>query len=384
MNSLEQAQTFVWTTVCLSQTARFQNTNKHPDDNRQLLLSANFPQVVVSLLHRYLVQLEPLRPLPVSLMELKILKTTAGVILNTSLYFGTSERGSIYCSLHGFHFSDPIREYFIAASVPETLLYLQTRVYPPCSWATVNSDQNESSYTKEEWVWRSGFSSWASLALSELFRDNGERSFSLSFLSVSSFFLDQPRIFPEGKAPLVALVDVLTKFTPPFPTSTGHLVDDPTARHGLITADVELLTDVSSLLESLALDSEYVQVSLAETVSSASHVTGPCLIKSILDFVEFGNYPPYWSKETPSERAKREKEFDMCKAAIIKAIVEVTGALRCIDILWDLNSPDGWFVSRLIRWIRTNITSTRDDLMVCATLCLGNLARRGVYEALNQ
>lgn len=67
--------------------------NELSDDNRQLLLAANFPQSVVSLLQRYsAIQVEPLSPLPVSLMELKILKTTAGVILNTSLFFGTSDR----------------------------------------------------------------------------------------------------------------------------------------------------------------------------------------------------------------------------------------------------------------------------------------------------
>lgn len=184
---------------------------------------------------------------------------------------------------------------------------------------------------------------------------------------------------------LVHLIDVLKRFTPPFPTSTGRLVDDPTARHALVTADVDLLTDASSLLESLALDSEDVQMFLSQTVAcDASQESNPTLLKYILDFVEFGDYPPYWSKEMPSERAKREKEFDMCKSAIIKAIVEVTGALRCIVILWDLNSPNGWFVSRLIRWVQTNIKGTRDDLVVCATLCLGNLARRGMYRALHQ
>ena len=180
---------------------------------------------------------------------------------------------------------------------------------------------------------------------------------------------------------LEPLIEVLTKFTKPFPTPSGLLVEDPTTRHALISADVDLLNDVSSLLESLALDSEDVQVFLAQTAAAfdPSHESGSSLIKYILDFVEFGGYPPYWSRETPSERVKREKAFDMCKAAIIKAVVEVTGALRCIDILWDIGQENGWFVSRLIRWVRTNVTSTRDDLVICATLCLGNLARRGAY-----
>jgi hypothetical protein len=175
------------------------------------------------------------------------------------------------------------------------------------------------------------------------------------------------------------LIEVLAKFTPPYPTYSGPLIEDPTSRHALISADVDALNDASSLLESLALDSEEVQVFLARTAASGPSDTEPGpLLKSILDFVEFGNYPPYWSKETPSERAKREKGFDLCKAAVIKTVVEVTGATRCIDTLWDLSRPNGWFVSRMINWIRTNVTGTRDDLVVCATLSLGNLARRGM------
>ena len=315
-------------------------------------------------------------------MELKILKTTAGVILNTSLYFGMPLRLHDFISVfHSLHLTDPIRDYFISARVPETLLCLQTRIYPPCSWSVIDFNQRGSSAIKEEWKWRSGFSNWASFALSELFRDNGEYSYQPQQHHLCHSLADKSRILPVKT--LEPLVGVLKKFTPPFPTSSGFLVDDPTTRHALVSTDVDLLTDVSSHLESLALDSEDVQAYLAQTATSDPSQCSPALIKDILDFVEFGNYPPYWSREIPSEKAKREKEFDMCKAAIIKTVVEVTGALQCINVLWDLNTPTGWFVSRLIRWIQTNVTSPRDDLVVCATLCLGNLARRGVYYALH-
>ena len=63
------------------------------DDNRQLLLAASFPQSVVALLHRYAsIHADASRPLPLSLIELKILKIAAGVLLNTSLYFGSCPR----------------------------------------------------------------------------------------------------------------------------------------------------------------------------------------------------------------------------------------------------------------------------------------------------
>jgi hypothetical protein len=56
-----------------------------------LLLAASFPQSVVSLLQRYsTIQMDASQPLSLSLMELKVLKISAGVLLNTSLYFGSS------------------------------------------------------------------------------------------------------------------------------------------------------------------------------------------------------------------------------------------------------------------------------------------------------
>ncbi|KAF8590562.1 hypothetical protein K439DRAFT_1403733 [Ramaria rubella] len=312
------------------------------DDNRQLLLAANFPQSVVALLQRYSpTRKDASQPLSLSLMELKILKTSAGVLLNASLQF------------------DPIRDYLIVANVPETLLRLQTRIYPPCSWSTLNNEtRTVVSDVKEEWIWRSGFSDWASLALSELFRDN-ETSRLLTVRVLDS------------------LIGVLKRFTPPWPAPSGPLIEDPTTRHTLITADVDLLNDASCFLESLALDSEDVQEFLARTgaVDNLDHGDTP-LLQCILDFVESGDYPPYWSKDPIPEQAKRHKTFDMCKAAIIKAVVEVTGASSCPDILWDLHRSNGWFVLRMIDWIRSNLHGGRDDLVICATLCLGNLARR--------
>jgi hypothetical protein len=78
-----------------------------------------------------------------------------------------------------------------------------------------------------------------------------------------------------------------------------------------------------------------------------------------------------------------EKKFDICKAALIKAIVEVAGEDKNEDVLWDeteADHPGGQFVCRMVNWIKTYAgqgTADRDDLVICATLSLGNLARRG-------
>ena len=79
----------------------------------------------------------------------------------------------------------------------------------------------------------------------------------------------------------------------------------------------------------------------------------------------------------------KEKGFDLGKGAVVKAIVEVAGEEKNIDTLWDdseTEKPGGEFVSRMVDWIRTHKSlkeTNRDDLLICATLSLGNICRRG-------
>ena len=57
---------------------------------------------------------------------------------------------------------------------------------------------------------------------------------------------------------------------------------------------------------------------------------------NILDFIEKGNYPPIWYSTLDSTTiTQMEKKFDICKAALIKAIVEVAGEEKNEDVLWD-------------------------------------------------
>jgi hypothetical protein len=115
----------------------------------------------------------------------------------------------------------------------------------------------------------------------------------------------------------------------------------------------------------------------------------------MLDFIEKGDYPPQWSPAfTETERKRKERAFDICKAAVIKAVVEVSGEERNGDVLWDDSEegrPGGEFVCRMVEWIKKYVTDMesasiddsagpvvgRDDLVICASLSLGNLARRG-------
>ena len=91
-----------------------------------------------------------------------------------------------------------------------------------------------------------------------------------------------------------------------------------------------------------------------------------------------------------------EKVFDMCKAALIKSVVEVAGEDSNEDVLWDESEegkPGGNFVCKMVEWIKRYVTemdavvlggdaqleslNKRDDMVICASLALGNLARRG-------
>ena len=100
----------------------------------------------------------------------------------------------------------------------------------------------------------------------------------------------------------------------------------------------------------------------------------------MLDFVEFGEYPPYWSEEPKSDIDAWKNIVDLCKTAVIKTIVEVAGDEKNLEVLWDPTNPTG-FVARMIRWLHstkdTEPSAIRDDLVICSSLSLGNLARKG-------
>ena len=185
---------------------------------------------------------------------------------------------------------------------------------------------------------------------------------------------------------LPSLTPTLQAFIPPYvtPSPTSYFANPSSVRLDLIKTDWDVLEESCTVLESLSLDVEDVRLSLARGVPfPAEHNGVPCL-SNILDFIEKGDYPPLWSSSGID--VGLEKKFDICKAALIKAIVEVAGEDKNEDVLWDETEedhPGGQFVCRMVNWIKTYVgggTAARDDLVICATLSLGNLARRGLYS----
>lgn len=159
---------------------------------------------------------------------------------------------------------------------------------------------------------------------------------------------------------------------------------------------MEVLEETSMLLESLTLDSVDVRQAIAAGSLSSPTPTvqnpfpPPPLLTSLLDFVEKGAPPGYWDACTDSEAEKKRwsKSFGICKAAVIKAVVALAGEDKNLDVLWDSqvgSYPGGPFVERMVGWIKNTRVGAgnegvddegRDDLIICATLSLGNLARR--------
>lgn len=159
---------------------------------------------------------------------------------------------------------------------------------------------------------------------------------------------------------------------------------DPDLFKDLLQADFDFLEETCTLIESLSLDVEDFRLELARTTCYTTSNQPVSCISTIMDFIERSSYPPLWRSSIFEEvaRTAKEKAFDICKAALIKAVVEVSGEEKNEEILWksgDLGSPGGDFVKRMVEWIKqyADATSNRDDLAICASLSLGNLTRKG-------
>jgi hypothetical protein len=138
-------------------------------------------------------------------------------------------------------------------------------------------------------------------------------------------------------------------------------------------------------MESLSLDSETVRIALASPFTTPNSSKDSVPLMHLLDFVEKACPPWYWAScaESDKERERWNKMLSVCKAAVIKAVVTVAGEDKNLKILWDSAAkecPGGWFVERMVTWLKNEKvdgSNGRDDLIICASLSLGNLGRNG-------
>ncbi|KAJ7774775.1 hypothetical protein B0H16DRAFT_1508334 [Mycena metata] len=333
------------------------------DENRAQLLEAGLPQAIVSLLEGYSESIPnppTTTPLPLSISHLKIVRTAIGVLLNVSLNY------------------DPVKSRLRSLDSGLTIMKLSTAIYPPTAWLTAlpsSPDEDTPEAQEESWTLRSGVSSWAWRTIVELKEVRDETL----------------QIFNPDVLPL--LTPALAAFCPPYSSESTLFKAGSPMFNTLLHADFEVLEESCTLIESLSLDVEDVRLSLARGLNFPSEHGGvPCLC-TILDFIENGDYPPFWQTAlSEADRKRRERVFDNCKAALIKSVVEVAGEERNEDVLWDdseENKPGGEFVCRMVHLIKKYVSDMdrstevardsfagRDDLVICASLSLGNLARR--------
>ncbi|KAF8636632.1 hypothetical protein AX17_003441 [Amanita inopinata Kibby_2008] len=320
------------------------------DENRGYLLEAGFPQLTATLLENYsdlLPQPPHLRPFAFSAPHLNILRSAVGVLLNSSINY------------------DPIKDRLNSLEAVVTILKLISAVYPPGSWTQFTSDDEE---TWQLWTLRATISNWGWRTITEL-KDVKDETLQILNQDVLPY-----------------LTPVLRAFCPPYvPKSSLSFKSENAIVPLLLNADFEFLEECCTLIESLSLDVEDVRLCLARGLSFSEHGGIPCL-STMLDFIEYGEYPSHWKWLPELESTKKQKAFDICKAALIKSVVEVSGEERNEEILWSDSEPDlpgGLFVSRMVNWIKMYAGSpaqgdkfNRDDLVICGTLSLGNLARR--------
>ncbi|THH12748.1 hypothetical protein EW146_g7403 [Bondarzewia mesenterica] len=346
------------------------------DENRGYLLDVEFPQIIVTLLDSYAKSISAGHKtdlLPLSIPDLKVVKTSIGVLLNASMGYGSRDFPVMPSRMLvlRFYSPEPVKSLLISLDAAVTILRLTTAIYPVGSWLKAQPQdlfaENDIDPTPdviaESWTLRSGLSGWAWRAISEL-KDDALDLF--------------------GPEDLSLLIPPLKAYTPPFPSATGLLDHDAYLRRSLIQADFDVLEEACSLLESLTMDVEDVRLALARGIASPDEHGGVNCLLELLKFIEEGDYHPLWTTDSPAERSRKEKSFDFCKAALIKAVVEIAGEEKNIDVLWDDSddaAPGGAFVSRMVHWIKSHKNlkeQDRDDLVICATLSLGNLVR---YES---
>ena len=187
-----------------------------------------------------------------------------------------------------------------------------------------------------------------------------------------------------GTDVLPQIVTPIRSYIPPFETPPPPFDQATPLRRTLVSTDLETFEESCSLLEALALDDEDVRLSLARGMGFPDEHGGVSCLAEILEFIDRGDYHPLW-EDLPGDGAQRKRAFDFCKAALIKAVVEIASEEKNIDVLWDDSDekqPGGVLVGQMVQWIKKHKDledNNRDDLLVCATLTLGNLLRHGAF-----
>ena len=112
-----------------------------------------------------------------------------------------------------------------------------------------------------------------------------------------------------------------------------------------------------------------------------------CCLGEMLEFINRGDYHPW--KDLPGDGLQRECTFAFCKAMLIKALVEIAGEEKHVDVLspWDDSDKKqpgdaSWTDGAVDQDAQGPKHNHRDDLLVCVSLTLGNLLCHGACSIL--
>ncbi|KZT59782.1 hypothetical protein CALCODRAFT_449714 [Calocera cornea HHB12733] len=336
------------------------NLTADHDDNREVLLATDYVESVLGLLESYLPWIrvpseadpQSMQAQPLLLDDIRVIKTAVGALLNISAEF------------------DPAREKLRKLGAPLVILRMVIGIYPAGGWAATSASTSIPDL-KEEWVWRSGVSNWAWRALDD-WREPSEDS-------------DEEAKSIFDAASIRYLLSPLPFVTAPFQEKIPEVFKEASVRQPLVEADLEVLEQVCMSLESLALDLPEVRTLLGRSAASPEM----SYLAEIIHFVEQIQAPPYWFEHPEKDRKRWEKTLIFCKAAAVKAIIAVSGEDANLEVLWDEKKENGgWLVTAMLRWIKSykprskmnvNEDDGYDDMAICGTLALGNLARKEAH-----
>lgn len=170
---------------------------------------------------------------------------------------------------------------------------------------------------------------------------------------------------------LPLLMPPVLAYTPPSPPST----DVGSYPASLLATDLSILTLAVQTLESQTLDTTAWQVALYDLDKDFT---------SLLDFVERAGTPAVLhdvEDEDEDEEVSSEvieKRFGSLKGGVVKCIVAVFGEDGVGERIFQAEGAG--VLERMRLWLAQEGSGEREDMVICAVLSLGNLARTGSFS----
>ncbi|KAH8922837.1 hypothetical protein BT69DRAFT_210507 [Atractiella rhizophila] len=325
---------------------------------------------------------------------------------------------------------EPIRTAFLknqVLSVLSAVIDAHSGIYAVNSWSWSQPNDHEHERLSIGCV----IVEWALKVVEELFRNEDSASylppgFMISLFSqllssqddVAASPLSTPYLSSKGESMLDADLEILRLCSELFETLT---IDSATARLAIVvdpdgTPTARNFQAPSSLRNAEEAEDDEMSLSVDESGMGEDEIMNlevdeeehDSFLSHLLTFIEFGQRPTNWGWDYFASSAQEEKEdrlkvFRESKAAIERAIVVAPTEDEVKDIVLNINRRNAawrnargkgkkkepirrsWVVDKLVGWLGGDLLDepmqgdgaeeSREDLVICASLTLGNLAR---------